>query len=239
MRRRIAGVAAGLTAMGGLVIAVWTEPSLAGAASAISHLRVTGWERIPAPAAAPSPNPPAQRSPSALIPEDDPRENEECEDEAPEQEGLELDGDANGEKEGHEPDRGDTCPSPQPTPTPTPSPFPTPSPTPTSGSPDLQPISVTVPNAIVRVYECSPQGTRCNFDFAYQLNPPFDPQAPTVYNNRYVTGDCAGDGEERVGLPQEPHGGGGCKPHRPRLGGREHHDHHRDEHQVRLWHRHP
>jgi hypothetical protein len=46
-------------------------------------------------------------------------------------------------------------------------------------------ISGTVPNAFVRVYDCSEQGTRCGYDRTYQLNPPFDAGAPSVYVNRY------------------------------------------------------
>lgn len=215
MRRRIAGVLAGLVAMGGFVAALWSEPSLASATSATSHASLVGRPRRPDP-------------------KDD---KEQCEDEkGPEQEGREPDADSNGEKEGHEADKGDACPSPTPSPTPTPHPG------------DRQSIRVTVPNAIVRIFECSALGTRCRFDHQFQLNPPFNKKVPTVFVNRSVTDGCAGSGEAgkdeaggAVGEFDSPGWGlamlwqSQCKPPKPRKEGGER-DHHRHGEQARVQH---
>ena len=239
MRRRIAAVLAGLTAMGGLVVALWTQPSLAYAASAISRASVVARHRIPIA------DPGASVRPGTSAPVSG-EDREDCEDaKGPEQEGREPDADTNGEKEGHELDRDDTCPSPTPTPTPTPSPSPTPTPSP-SGSHDRQSIRVTVPNAIVRIFECSTLGTRCRFDHQYQLNPPFNKKVPMVFVNRFVTGNCdrlGDDGGDVVGgvVGEFDAPGRGlallsesqCKPQKPRKGGRDrdHHRHGEEQHE--------
>lgn len=48
-----------------------------------------------------------------------------------------------------------------------------------------QTISATIPNTFARVYDCSELGTRCSLDRTYQINPPFDATAPSIYVNRY------------------------------------------------------
>lgn len=55
---------------------------------------------------------------------------------------------------------------------------------------DLQRVTATVPNAFLRVFVCSELGTRCRLDHVVNLNPPVDPDLPTVFANRYVTQTC-------------------------------------------------
>ncbi len=46
-------------------------------------------------------------------------------------------------------------------------------------------VTATVPNNFVQVYKCSRFNARCVYQYTYQTNGSYNPNAPSRYTNRY------------------------------------------------------